>query len=442
MPEKNARTPSFSTTVLFVRSILGWLIASLLAVAGVYFSHASGFSKLLAAQTSMGVFGIWGGISHVLIMRAVGGRVSWKHGVILSLAWALCCVGAVTPLFFTSGTPLKMAVLAFYSFAMSGALGGVAAAFMMNNIFSKTAPRDPTPTVLMWSFGFGLSAAVIDAINEGLRTFLPVEYAWPVSLIVAVLIIGITGGYSVIHFLRKQTAQTPAWQRLTVDHDTTGGKRALYTVVLILLALPFYLNDFSNIYVTDWRLWILIDYTAGKLFPCGLMIWLILSRKMRLFEFGFTSQPVVPSSIVFLIGTLVGVFIDQNGYLVLDGLRGYPPLGKIPDIDSTLWKWIDLTAGLFMVGICEEFIFRGYMCTYLTLYTRKPSLIIAISALAFGLIHWSGGFHAVIITSIIGAIFMALYLRTSSLPAIMLAHFAVNFIDFANVIPKEIFRFL
>jgi len=31
-------------------------------------------------------------------------------------------------------------------------------------------------------------------------------------------------------------------------------------------------------------------------------------------------------------------------------------------------------------------------------------------------------------------------LWTRSLPAIMLAHFLVNFIDFAGVVPKEIFR--
>ncbi|MBW1766859.1 MAG: CPBP family intramembrane metalloprotease, partial [Deltaproteobacteria bacterium] len=68
-------------------------------------------------------------------------------------------------------------------------------------------------------------------------------------------------------------------------------------------------------------------------------------------------------------------------------------------------------------------------------------VIIGISALAFGFIHWSGGFHMVILTSVIGAVFMALYLRTHSLPAIMLAHFVVNFIDFADVIPKSIFRF-
>lgn len=234
--------------------------------------------------------------------------------------------------------------------------------------------------------------------------------------------------------------QSTKWKQLEDIHPAKE-RRAFYTGVLILLTLPFYLNDFSNMYVKDWRLWILIDYTAVKLFPCLLMIWLISRKKMKPSEFGFTLQPIASFFIVFLVGTLVGVCIDQNGYTLLRGLPGYAPLGSMPNIESTRWNWIDLTVGLLLVGICEEVIFRGYMCTYLRLYTRKPSLIIAISAFAFGLIHWSGGSCAIMVTALIGAFFMALYLRTFSLPPIMLAHFAVNFIDYAGVIPKEIFTF-
>jgi membrane protease YdiL (CAAX protease family) len=95
-----------------------------------------------------------------------------------------------------------------------------------------------------------------------------------------------------------------------------------------------------------------------------------------------------------------------------------------------------------MVGIFEELIFRGYMHTFISRYTKSSFAIVVISAVAFGLIHWSLGLHAVLITSTIGAVFMIAYLRTRSLPALMLAHFAVNFIDFAGIIPKSIFTFL
>jgi len=92
-----------------------------------------------------------------------------------------------------------------------------------------------------------------------------------------------------------------------------------------------------------------------------------------------------------------------------------------------------------MVGIFEELVFRGYLYTFITRYTRRPWIIIGISAIVFGFIHWSGGLHNVILTAVAGAVFMLLYLQTRSLPAIMLAHFVVDFIEFANIIPKSIF---
>lgn len=211
---------------------------------------------------------------------------------------------------------------------------------------------------------------------------------------------------------------------------------------MILLSAPFYLNDFSNIYVKDWRWWILIDYTTVKLFPLLVIFWLIRNKKMRPSEFGLTPQPVISFLTAFLIGTLAGTLINQNGYLILNNFPSYPPLGSMPKIESPLLFFIDLTLGLLMVGIFEEIVFRGYMHTFLSRYTHTPLIIIVISAFAFGFIHWSGGLHKVLVTSAAGALFMVLYLRTRSLPAIILAHFAVNFIDFSNIIPKYIFKFL
>jgi membrane protease YdiL (CAAX protease family) len=49
--------------------------------------------------------------------------------------------------------------------------------------------------------------------------------------------------------------------------------------------------------------------------------------------------------------------------------------------------------------------------------------------------------HQVLITGIAGAVFMTLYLRTRSLPPLILSHFTINFIAFADIVPKSIFSF-
>jgi len=224
--------------------------------------------------------------------------------------------------------------------------------------------------------------------------------------------------------------------------NRTDVKNGLYILAVVLLASPFYLNDFANLYVKNWRWWLFVDYAGVKLFPFLVAIWLIYSKKMRPSEFGLTTQSMPSSLMVFLIVALVGTVIDQNGYQLIANLPGYSPLGGMPAITSPVWNWIDLTFGLLMVGIFEELIFRGFMHTFISRYTNNSFTIIIISSVAFGLIHWSLGLHAVLITATIGAVFMIVYLKTQSLSAIMLAHFAINFIDFAGVVPKSIFKLI
>ena len=227
-----------------------------------------------------------------------------------------------------------------------------------------------------------------------------------------------------------------------MQENGKDGKNRIYILALVLLASPFYLNDFANMYVKNWRWWLFIDYVGVKLFPFLVVLWLIQSKKMRVSEFGLTTQTIPSFLVVFLVVALVGTIIDQNGYQIVAKLPGYSPLGGMPAITNPVWNWIDLTFGLFMVGIFEELIFRGYMHTFISRYTRSSFAIVVISAVAFGLIHWSLGLHDILITSTIGAVFMIAYLRMRSLLAIMLAHFAVNFIDFAGIIPKSIFTFI
>jgi len=220
------------------------------------------------------------------------------------------------------------------------------------------------------------------------------------------------------------------------------GGNGLYILAFILLASPFYLNDFANMYVNNWRWWLFIDYLGVKLFPILGAAWLIYNKKMLASEFGLKSQNLLMSLVAFLIAGLVGTVIDQNAYDLLEKLPGYAPFGGMPAITSPVWNWIDLTFGLLLVGICEELIFRGFLHTVISRYTENSYTIVVISSVAFGLIHWSLGLHVVLITTTIGAVFMMTYLKTRALPAIMVAHFAINFIDFAGVIPKSIFKFL
>ncbi|OGR33086.1 MAG: hypothetical protein A2091_02690 [Desulfuromonadales bacterium GWD2_61_12] len=223
--------------------------------------------------------------------------------------------------------------------------------------------------------------------------------------------------------------------------DETRQNR-FYLLVLLMLAGPFFLNDFANIFVKGWQLWLSIDYLFTKLLPGMVIIFLLLRRRLELVDFGLLPQTVPTLLVGFVVASSIAIFIDQNAYTMIADFPGYRPIGGIPVITNTFWQWFDLTIGLLLVGLFEELVFRGYMFTVISRYTRNPCVIVGISAVVFGLIHWSLGLHAVLITTLIGAVFMMAYLWTRSLPAIMLAHFLVNFIDFAGVVPKSLFRLI
>ena len=208
-----------------------------------------------------------------------------------------------------------------------------------------------------------------------------------------------------------------------------------------MLALPFYLNDFASMYLVDWRAWLAIDYVFVKALPLAIAGWLLWRGRVTAGDIGLDRVRWPSALAAFAVALAAGVLLDQNAYGWLDGMPGYAMLGSMPAIGNPAIDWFDLTVGLLLVGVVEELVFRAWLAGTLERLGAGRALVVAASAIAFGLIHWSAGLHAVLVTGAIGAVFMLLYLLSRSLPALALAHFLVNFIDFAGVIDKTMFRF-
>ena len=427
--------------IYFLRSVLGWSVAILSGVAGLAAARLFNLAKLPAAVLTLGGFGIAGGFSIARLLQSAGARVHRSRYLLLAVIWALSCIGGAFPLFYTMGTRLEMAIRTFYSFAVFGAAGGLITSMVMRSLFPSCAKNDLTFSTLAWSFSFGLAAVTVDAAGEWLQLLLPSSLAWSIAMVMMAAIMGFGSGYSVLQFFKSDPDGWRALQVATRDAPSRADNQQLRAPwVLIILYIPFYLNDFSNIFVKDWRWWLLIDYTGAKLFPFLVILYLIRNRILGLVDFiGLGPRSAVSFLSVVVIAVLTVLFIEQNGSLLLKKLIRDAPLGSIPDIPDPLWKWIDLSAGLLVTGIFEEIVFRGYLHTFLRQYTRRPFVIILFSAVAFGFIHWSGGLHQIITASAAGAVFMLLYLRTYSLPAIIVSHFVVNFGELAGVIPATLF---
>ena len=98
----------------------------------------------------------------------------------------------------------------------------------------------------------------------------------------------------------------------------------------------------------------------------------------------------------------------------------------MPQDLSQLWLWllISITA-----GICEEFIFRGYLLQQLTAWTQRPVLAIVLGGLIFGAIHLYEGLAAILPIAALGILYGFFVRRfRGDLRAVIIAHTLQDFI--------------
>ncbi len=218
---------------------------------------------------------------------------------------------------------------------------------------------------------------------------------------------------------------------MTSAPDTTRRRRDL--AILAILTLPFLLNDFSNIYVRDYRVWLAIDYTLVKLAPLLVIAVLLLCQIVSFGDFGL--RPVRFGQLVgwtvLLAG--VGVFLDSGVGAFLAARLPDTRLGGMPPIPDPVLAQVDLYLGLGVGALLEEMIFRGLYFTVLSRYLRRTGLVFLVSAVAFGLIHWSLGLSEILHGAVIGTVFMTCMWRTGGVWPAVLAHFMVNYVAFSSM---------
>ncbi|HVS94001.1 MAG TPA: type II CAAX endopeptidase family protein [Mucilaginibacter sp.] len=130
-------------------------------------------------------------------------------------------------------------------------------------------------------------------------------------------------------------------------------------------------------------------------------------------------------------------------------------LSKIPSVfgwrenyEAVKRLAIAMTGNTFLMVFCavtagftEEFIFRGYILSRLSLMCRNQFLPILISAILFSALHYRyfsiGEF---ILTFMIGLVFGIYYREYRNIKALMVAHFLIDFISFE--LATHFYRFI
>lgn len=100
---------------------------------------------------------------------------------------------------------------------------------------------------------------------------------------------------------------------------------------------------------------------------------------------------------------------------------------KISNVTEKLAPATGTQMVLFLIlcvsaGICEEFVFRGYLQQQFTRIGKSVSVGILVSALLFGCAHGYEGFAGMVLIAAYGAMFSILAVRRRGLRAGMIAH--------------------
>jgi hypothetical protein len=198
-------------------------------------------------------------------------------------------------------------------------------------------------------------------------------------------------------------------------------------IILAALSAIFLLNDLLFLMAKSYGAWLLIDY-GSRLLALGAVLALVLRKMSRPAEFGLTGIPFRSGLVWLLLLTAAGLLIDQAGWRYLEQLLPDTQLAAMPKIKDPFVNVFDLTFGLALVAVSEEVVFRGYC--YSALHGRLSFLpLVALSAVLFGMIHWSQGLHAVATTALWGVLPMVSMARTGSIIPAAIAHYITDLVS-------------
>jgi membrane protease YdiL (CAAX protease family) len=121
-----------------------------------------------------------------------------------------------------------------------------------------------------------------------------------------------------------------------------------------------------------------------------------------------------------LSALVVFIFILIFSLAILLSLIKYDP--QLPR-----WWWLFALNNLLLTCIIEEVFFRGFIQQKLTSLIN-PLAGLILTSLLFGIVHFSGGFHYVILTTLAGFLYGLIYLNTGKIWHAILLHFSFNMI--------------
>jgi membrane protease YdiL (CAAX protease family) len=212
--------------------------------------------------------------------------------------------------------------------------------------------------------------------------------------------------------------------------EPTAPSRGLLLAALLLVAAPYLLNDLGNIFLHTPGAWLACDYGSRALSLLTL-VWLVRCGALARSDLALNFREWWRFPIAVIAATAIAAVLLTGG--AAQFFRQFTALkvGWIPDITPPGLQRFDYFAGLSLVGLSEELVFRAALPRLIERAGGSSAVALAVSTVMFGLAHWSLGVGSMMQTALVGLVFAACVKFSRSLWPAIIAHAIADMIAFA-----------
>ncbi|MCM8761593.1 MAG: CPBP family intramembrane metalloprotease [Candidatus Omnitrophica bacterium] len=200
-------------------------------------------------------------------------------------------------------------------------------------------------------------------------------------------------------------------------------------IALIILISVFIVNDLFFIRVKTWQGFLAVDYCT-RLIAIAVITCLLISRTCTFSDLGYRKMGIKSFLAWSAFLCVTGIIIDHYGWDFFIKILPDTSLFKFPRMENRFVRMFDLSIGMITVSLTEETVFRGYFFHVAKNYIKNPALLVIASAITFGVIHWSLGVDAIIMTALWSILPMLSVIKTGSIAPAIIAHYVTDLMYF------------
>ncbi len=200
----------------------------------------------------------------------------------------------------------------------------------------------------------------------------------------------------------------------------------------LVIVGPYFLNKLIYIEFPGYPVFVAVDY-ACRIFSLALLYLLLRNQPPSLPISWRLEMPSAKELLTAVVGTITLIGANVAGATLIRylNIHGWP-ITRVPLPTSSALQYFDGTAGMVLVGLSEEVVFRFYLVNLLLLRGVSLMTAIIVSTLIFGGIHWSYGGGVVVFATFAGLVLSLIFVLTRNLIVPIIAHAAYDAFYFAG----------